>query len=239
MTKFYNELARWWRLVSPPEEYVEEAAFFLDQLSQVTQRPPVTMLELGSGGGNNALHMKGAFAAVTLVDLSPDMLEMSQQINPECEHLVGDMRTIRLDRQFDVVFVHDAIDYMTTRESLKEAMETAFIHLKPGGMALFVPDHVTETFEPDSDHGGSDGEGRGIRFLEWSYDPDPTDTTCITDYVFMMREDGQPVHVEYDQHVLGLFPLETWLTLLQEAGFQVEHVMDDFERYVFIGRKAA
>lgn len=237
MSKMYQELARWWPLVSPPEDYADEASFFMDLLSEITDNPPVSLLELGSGGGSNAVYMQPGFASVTLVDLSPGMLEVSRALNPECEHLQGDMRTVRLGRQFDVVFIHDAIDYMTTEDELRQVFETAFIHLKPGGLALFVPDHVRETFAPDTDHGGTDGTGRGVRYLEWTYDPDEDDTTFITDYVFMLREDGQPVHVEYDQHVHGLFPLDTWLALIRAAGFQVSPVVDDYERHVFVAHK--
>lgn len=48
---------------------------------------------------------------MTLVDLSPEMLTTSCALNPECEHLPGDMRTVRLGRLFDAVFIHDAIIY--------------------------------------------------------------------------------------------------------------------------------
>src|SRR6478672_13461027 len=114
MTKMYGELASWWPLLSPPEEYLEEAAFFRQILEGAGLPPAPTMLELGCGGGNNALHLKGLFSGVTLTDLSPEMLEMSRTLNPECEHVVADMRTLRLGRTYDVVFIHDAIDYMTT-----------------------------------------------------------------------------------------------------------------------------
>ncbi len=237
MSKFYNELAKWWPLISAPADYAEEVDFFLPLLAEVTARPPVTLLELGSGGGNNALHMKAAFSAVTLVDLSPQMLEVSKQLNPDCEHSQGDMRTVRLGRTFDAVFIHDAIDYMTTLDDLRQAFETAYLHCKPGGMALFVPDHVRETFEPSTDHAGEDGEGRSIRYLEWSYDPDESDTTCVTDYVFVYREGDQPVTVEHDQHILGLFPRDEWLHLLREVGFEAHFVIDPFDRHVFVGRR--
>jgi SAM-dependent methyltransferase len=237
MQKFYNDLAKWWPLISPPADYAEEVDFFLPLLAEVTARPPVTLLELGSGGGSNALHMKSAFSAVTLVDLSPQMLEVSRQLNPDCEHIQGDMRTVRLGRAFDAVFIHDAIEYMTTLDDLRQALETAFIHCKPGGMALFVPDDVRETFAPSTDHGGEDGEGRSIRYLEWSYDPDESDTTYVTDYVFVYREGDQPVTVEHDQHILGLFAREDWLRLLREVGFTADFVIDPFERHVFVGRR--
>jgi trans-aconitate methyltransferase len=78
------------------------------------------------------------------VDLSPDMLAMSQRLNPECAHRQGDMRTLRLGRTFDAVFVHDAVAYMTTETDLRQVIETAFAHWPPGGIALFVPDHIAE-----------------------------------------------------------------------------------------------
>jgi len=237
MNKLYTELATWWPLVSDPAEYADEAAFFLPLLAELTAHPPVTLLELGSGGGNNALHLKAAFAAVTLVDLSPQMLAVSRQLNPDCEHQPGDMRTVRLGRAFDVVFVHDAIEYMTTAADLRRAFETAFVHLKPGGLALFVPDTVRETFAASTDQGGRDGDGRSLRYFEWSYDPDETDSTYITDYVFLFREGQQPAQAEHDQHVLGLFARDEWLRLLAETGFTAEFVIDQYDRHVFMARK--
>src|SRR5690606_12595145 len=105
------------------------------------------------GGGNNASHLK-AHARLTLVEPSEGMRAVSRALNPECEHLDGDMRTVRLGRTFDAVFVHDAVAYMTTEADLRRAMATAFLHTRPGGAALFAPDHVRETFVPGTDHGG-------------------------------------------------------------------------------------
>ena len=130
--KMYGDLASWWHLLSSPEEYAEEASFFHKVFIDSTGHPPQTMLELGSGGGNNAFHLKKYFQ-MTLADLSAGMLAMSQQLNPECEHLEGDMRTLRIDRLFDAVFIHDAICYMTTPEDLRRAFDTAFAHCRPGG----------------------------------------------------------------------------------------------------------
>ncbi len=94
--RLYSDLASWWPLISAPEEYVEEAAFAASLLR--TANPPTrTVLELGSGGGNNAFHLKREFE-MTLVDLSEEMLAVSRQLNPECEHIQGDMRTVRLGR---------------------------------------------------------------------------------------------------------------------------------------------
>lgn len=237
MLRLYNELATWWPLLSPPEEYVDEALFFTQVLSAAGLPASPSLLELGCGGGSNAFHLKKLFAAVTLTDLSPQMLEISRSLNPECEHLQGDMRTLRLGRAYDVVFIHDAIDYMTTREDLSQAIETAFVHCRAGGVALFVPDHVCETFQASTEHGGSDGNGRALRYLEWTYDPDEDDTTYTTEYVFLLREGNSSGHVEHEKHICGLFPRAEWLRLLDEAGFQPEIVHDEYQREIFVARR--
>lgn len=235
--KMYAELAQWWPLLSPLEHYEEEAEFFMTALRDAGMPEGGTLLELGSGGGSNAFYLKTHFR-LTLVDLSEGMLEVSRAVNPECEHHTGDMRTVRLGQAFDGVFIHDAIDYMLSEADLRQAFETAFVHCRPGGVAVFVPDHLRDTFEASSEHGGEDGDGRGLRYMEWMFDPDPSDSTCITHYVFMLRE-GNQVHVEHDEHECGLFARADWMQWLREAGFVPACRVDAHNRDVFVALKPA
>lgn len=219
LPRLYTDLADWFHLLTAPEEYAEEAAFYLTRIVEASDAPPRTLLELGSGGGNNAWHYKRQVEHVTLTDLSDGMLDQSRRINPDCEHIQGDMRTLRLGRLFDAVFVHDAVCYLTTLDDLRQAMQTAFIHCRPGGVALFAPDHIRELFQAATDHGGNDGDGRSLRYLEWTFDPDPSDSTYLVDFACLLHEDGQPTRVAYDRHVCGLFGRAEWLRLLTEVGF--------------------
>jgi trans-aconitate methyltransferase len=224
--KLYKELASWWPLLSAPADYAEEAAFYQERLIEAADGPLLTLLELGSGGGNNASHLKSRFEMV-LVDRSPGMLAVSRTLNPECEHVEGDMRTVRLGREFDGVFVHDAICYMTTGADVRQAIATAFVHCRPGGAAVFAPDHLRENFRPSTDHGGHDDGRRGLRYLEWTSDPDPTDTTYVVDFAYLLRSADESVQVEYDRHVEGLFSRDEWLRWLADAGFQARSVPFD------------
>jgi len=220
LPRMYTEFADWFHLLTAPEDYAEEAAFYLGLLTEAAHEPLRSVLELGSGGGNNAWHYKHHVETVTLTDLAPRMLELSRALNPDCEHVQGDMRTLRLGRQFDAVFVQDAVCYMTSAADLRQAIATAYAHCRPGGVALFAPDHVRELFAPSTDHGGHDGQGRALRYLEWTSDPDPTDSTYLVDYAFVLREDGRPTRAAYDQHVCGLFSRDEWLRLLNDVGFE-------------------
>lgn len=238
--KLYSSLADWWPLLSPAQDYEEEAEIYRSLLDPGSGG--LTLLELGSGGGSNASFLKRSFT-LTLSDLSPQMLAHSRALNPECEHVEGDMRTMRLGRMFDRVFIHDAICYMTTFEELRQAMETAYVHCRPGGLALFAPDWVRETFEPGSEHGESDAGGLGLRYLEWVWDPDPDDTQYVVDYVYAFRDVDGSVRVEHDRHEEGVFAREKWLSVLRAVGFEprievANHSEVDRPLDLFVARKA-
>ncbi len=237
LPRLYTELAGWFHLLTAPADYAEEAAFYLAALQKAATRPIETILELGSGGGNNASHMKH-HAALTLVDLSPAMVEVSRSLNPDCEHLVGDMRTVRLDCRFDAVFVHDAVDYLTTVDDLRAAVETAARHCEPGGAVLFAPDEVVETFRPVTESGGHRDKTRSLRYESRTWDPDPGESTYLVELTYRLEEQGQPPRVIEDVHELGLFERTTWLELMQGAGLvpsvipsehsEQDHVIDVF-----------
>jgi hypothetical protein len=235
--KMYAELASWWPLVSPPSHYVEEAADLLPTLMQTADPPPNTLLELWCGGGSLAFHLK-LHLRVTLSDVSPEMLHQSSQVNPECEHVLGDMRTLDLGRAFDLVFVHDAIMNAIDEASVRATLATAARHCRTRGGVVIVPDFVRETFQPESTVHGEDGpDGRGLRFLEWKWDPDPRDTTFEVAYAFLMRQPDGSTHVEMDRRREGLFPRAAWLTWLNEAGFAATGRLDPWNRDVFSGMK--
>lgn len=177
------------------------------------------MLDLGSGGGHNAAHLKATFAC-PLIDLAPAMLQVSRRLNPECKHVLGDMRSVRLGRTFDCVLVPDAVSYMVSRADLGCAIATAFEHTAPGGIALFQPDFVAETFEPGTETGGSDAGGRGMRYGEWRRVSEPSHETYVTDMAYLLRNESGSVEVCHDRHVMGLFARAVWLELIATAGFE-------------------
>ena len=240
--RLYGDLAPWFHLLTAPADYEEEAAFYLHHLQATATRPIHTVLELGSGGGNNASHLK-THVTMALVDLSPEMLALSETLNPECEHVVGDMRSVRLDRRFDAVFVHDAVSYLTEETDLAAAVATAWVHCAPGGAVLFAPDVVTETFRKNTGSGGHDGPGRSLRYTERTWDPDPTDTEYVADMTYVLQSEGSPPETIEERHRLGMFPRATWLRLLSGAGFAPTEVPSEHSEveagatFVYLGHR--
>jgi len=218
--RLYDDLAWLMPLISPPEDYAEEAARWRDVLRETLGDGRHHLLELGAGGGHNLSHLTADFAA-TAVDISPAMRDLCRQLNPDVECLPGDMRTVRLNRTFAAVLIHDAVSYMLTEADLAAAFRTAAVHLAPGGVLITAPDRVAETFRPpEVDTVSRETESSFVSYVEYTWDPDPADTTVETLMLYLIRRpDG--LQVELDRHATGLFPRATWRRLLAVAGFEV------------------
>ena len=241
--ELYERLTDWYLLLDPRDEHADEGAHFSEVFRAALGAGGGNLLELGSGAGNDAYFIKAHFAC-TLVDPSSQMRALSRAQNPGCEHVDGDMRTVRLDRTFDAVFVHDAIVYMRTEAEVRACADTAFAHLRPGGVAVFAPDCTRESFHECTEVDENSDGSRSLRCLAWSWDPDPDDTTYTVDYAFMLR-DETGLRVVHDRHLEGLFADATWVRILEAAGFQVERLNRPLEEgepslytpTVYLGRR--
>jgi SAM-dependent methyltransferase len=219
--RLYDDLAWLMPLISPPEDYAEEAARWREVLRETLGDGRHHVLELGVGGGHNLSHLTADFTA-TAVDISPAMLDLCRRLNPGVECLHGDMRTIRLNRTFQAVLIHDAVGYMLSEADLTAAFRTAAVHLAPGGVLITSPDRVAETFRPpEVETVSRETEDSFVSYVEYTWDPDPADTTVETLMFYLIRQpDG--LRIELDRHVTGLFPGATWRRLLADAGFAAE-----------------
>jgi len=238
---FYEDLAWVFRLISPPGDYAHESDAFAEMMRKHARIPVRTLLNLGCGAGHNDHNLKQQFE-ITGADIAQGMLALARELNPEITYLNGDMRTLRLNRQFDVVTCFDSIDYMCSEADLRAAFETTFMHLKPGGVFLTVPDVITEIFEHNSTHiHKGKGDEVSVTFIENYFDPDPSDTTYDATFVMLIRRNGE-LSIETDCHTLGLFPRQTWLDILRDVGFgayEETYTDEDGKKYpVFVGVKA-
>lgn len=141
----FGNYARYYNLLYQDKDYVGEAKF-IDQLIQANAPTSQSILELGCGTGTLALLLVKEGYNVCGVDLSTSMLQEARerfsQITPKLKAkltlLQGDIRTIRIDQQFDVIIsVFHVFSYQVTNEDLASAFATVKAHLKPGGLFLF------------------------------------------------------------------------------------------------------
>lgn len=240
--RLYDDLADLWPLLSPPEDYAPEAAVvrrIIDGHVQRDESTRPTLLELGAGGGHTLVHLREAFECVA-VDLSEPMLANCRRLNPDVRTIVGDMRSIRLERTFDAVLIHDAIDYLLTEADVGATLSTVAAHLNPGGVALIAPTYTGESFDDhqmEQDQRADPHTGRVLTYFQYVHDPDPSDTAFELILVYLINDAGT-VRIEHDRHVCGLFDTATWLRLMREAGLDAhEHAAgpDEPDWPLFVG----
>ncbi|MEX0885574.1 MAG: class I SAM-dependent methyltransferase [Phycisphaeraceae bacterium] len=231
--RLYGDLAWLWPLLSPPEHYLGEADIVRRVIDESLGPAAVgrrSILELGAGGGHTLVHLADEFDTVA-VDLSEPMLAGCRRLSPTTQTIVGDMRSLRVNRAFDAVLIHDAIDYMTTETDVRAALATARAHLVPGGVALIAPTYLRETFrdhELETDqHITAD---IALSYVSYIYTRAPaTPATPATTFelllVYLIKQPADAVHVriEHDRHTCGLFGRDDWLNWLSDAGFNATH----------------
>ena len=242
----YNQLAWTEDFLAEPADYEQEVAHYADMVRQHASPPVHTLLHLGCGAGGQDLFFKRNFS-VTGVDLSIGMLDKARAKNPEIEYIEGDMRTIRLDRQFDAVIIPDSIDYIATMGGLQQVIHTAALHLRRGGVLLVVCSTAEQFRNNNFVYTGEKGDVHVTLFENNYTSPYAPQTHEITLF-YLIRQRGQLK--TYSEHIVaGLFPQASWEGVFKQAGLTLysqdlfgsydQYLLDDGEytQTIFIGRK--
>lgn len=114
--------------------------------------PGASILDLGCGSGEPvARHLVESGYRMTGLDSSPSLIAMCRERFPDQEWLVGDMRTLDLDRRFDAILAWHSFFHLTFDD--QRTMFPRFAaHANPGALLMF-------TSGPE--HGEAIGEWRG------------------------------------------------------------------------------
>jgi SAM-dependent methyltransferase len=250
LPRLYGDLAWLWPILSPPDHYREEADTLLEVFAAMAParaavragtRPSKKagrprLLELGAGGGHLLVHLSRHFEC-TATDISSAMLDNCAMLVPEARRVLGDMRTLRLDEQFDAVLIHDAIDYMTTARDVRAALATAAVHLRPGGVLFVAPTYTKDNFVDGEAEHDADASA-DVTYLSYVHDPRPRDSEYELVLVYLIRDaQTRAVEATVDRHRCGLFRERQWLTFLDAAGFSAAAVEDDKAWTLFAGTK--
>ena len=141
----FANYARYYDLLYRDKDYVAEAQY-VHELLQSHAPDTSSILELGCGSGIHATLLAQQGYQVHGVDLSAAMLEqaygrlskLTTEVASRLEFSQGDIRTIRLNKQFDaVISLFHVMSYHTSNEDLQSAFATVRSHLKPGGILIF------------------------------------------------------------------------------------------------------
>lgn len=140
----FADYARYYDLLYRDKDYPAEAEY-VAQLIRKFHTASKSILELGSGTGIHASLLAKKGFVVHGIERSEEMLTRAQalveKITSKHDQLAfspGDIRYVRLNKQFDVVIsLFHVISYQTTNEDVAATFKTARHHLKPGGIFIF------------------------------------------------------------------------------------------------------
>ncbi|MBR8826546.1 MAG: class I SAM-dependent methyltransferase [Gomphosphaeria aponina SAG 52.96 = DSM 107014] len=144
MTVFGN-YSQYYDLLYRDKDYATEAEF-IHKLIQNYAPNAQSILELGCGTGHHAELLAKYGYKIQGVDLSEEMLKKAgdrlAQLPPDIANGLkftqGDIRTLKLNQQFDVIIsLFHVISYQTSNPDLLATFETVKKHLKPGGIFIF------------------------------------------------------------------------------------------------------
>ncbi len=248
MNRMYDDFAHLWPLISHHSDYAIEAKYWRDALaSEIEQPTRMRILELGVGGGNNLHHIlypecDGRLSRhpacngvhmrsdqpnhdAAVVDLSEKMLENCKLLNPSVAQHIGDMRSVRLHEKFDAVLIHDAVCYLMSEDDITATLATAHAHLKPGGVLIMAPDWFTETYPGTQLNSGIRRDVTPeFASIEYDHYPNPNDNKVESVFIYIIKNSDGSVRVEEDRHITGIFSINTWLSLMEQAGFRTKRL---------------
>jgi SAM-dependent methyltransferase len=137
-TEQFANYAALYDLVYSNKETEAEVGWIADELERWSPGfAPGSILELGSGTGRHAAVLSSLGHTVLGVEQSQQMIDLVPP-SAEFETVLGDARTVRLDRTFDAVLsLFHVVSYQTTDDDVRQMFETAAVHLEPGGLFGF------------------------------------------------------------------------------------------------------
>ena len=267
MQRMYTDFAEIWPLISHHSDYEFEAKHWRSALTAELGQGRLRILEMGVGGGNNlhhilypqcdgrpsadaacnGAHMRNDAPAhdASVVDPSDKMLANCKLLNPSAKQHIGTMQSVRLGEKFDAVLIHDAVCYLVSEDEIRSTVETARAHLRDGGVLIMAPDWYAETYPGTQLNAGIRRDiSPEFASIEFDHDPNPNDTLLESIFVYIIKNPDGSARVEEDRHITGIFPLTTWLSLMEEAGFRAKRLPypvheDGRDGYLLVGTLGA
>lgn len=218
----YGEIALVYDSLMYDMPYDDWAEFLLNHLKGAE-----TVLELGCGTGSITERLS-AYYDITAVDISDDMLDIARQKltkkGRSARFVKGDMCDFSLHKPVDsAICVCDGINYLITPEKVKQAFLNVYKNIKAGGKFIF---DISSQYKL-------------LSMGDQLYSEDTDDVTYIwrnsiekdlinMDITFFVAEDEEHYFRFDEKHVQRAHTLEEISSLLEECGFKILLITDNY-----------
>jgi SAM-dependent methyltransferase len=207
------------------------------------------VLNLACGTGNTESDWAEEGYEVTGIDQSSEMIALAERkTDPDLgvRYLVGDMRTIDLGEEFDLVCcLYDSLNYLTEPEDVQAFFERAAAHLVKGGCFIF--DVATEANILDNFTSTTYTENTPDFAYIWENEYNLRSKICRSDFAFFYRDKETGLFTRRTEtHYQRMYTTRDLTRWVKEAGFKLLGVYDGFttnrptsksDRIHFVARK--
>ena len=231
----FKETARYYDRIYSHKDYAGEAAKILAIVERELHTKGHRLLDVACGTGLHLKHLKAHFDGEGL-DLSPELLDIARERNPELTFHCADMRTFELGTRFDVITcLFSSIGYMTTLADLRRAIARMADHLVHGGLLLVVPWLTPEAWKPNTVHAMFIDEPElKIARINTSLSEG---RVSVFDLHHLIGTPEKTEHV-VEHHELGLYTVEEMTGAFTAAGLDVRHDPDGLTgRGLYVARE--
>jgi 2-polyprenyl-3-methyl-5-hydroxy-6-metoxy-1,4-benzoquinol methylase len=169
-----------------------EMPWYPDLMRCVGPLPTTSILEIGCGRGEFAVHVAKQGAVVTAIDVGEHLIDAARQLakinGVECDFVQASATDLPFDdAQFDIVIGLGVLHHMSEEDVSKTMRQTHRV-LKPGGRAYFgEPIENSRTFDfiqnflPAGKKGDSDYRPSILQRREWAEYEQHRDQRALTD----------------------------------------------------------
>ncbi len=136
----FNRYANYYDLLYHDKDYNKECNFIEAVFKKYTQKPIVTILDVGCGTGGHALSLAERGYHVTGIDLSPTMIDLAKakQSSSRLDFHTMDIRNLDLGKKFDAcIGMFAVMDYITEDNSIHTALTNIRRHLNHSSLFIF------------------------------------------------------------------------------------------------------
>ena len=227
--KYYDSIYQW-------KDYESESKTLRTIMRKYKTSRGKELLDVACGTGNHIPYLKKYFN-ITGIDIDKDMLRIARKKLPDIKFIRGDMRSFRLNKQFDIIVcLFSAIGHLKTYANLEKTIKNFSRHLKQGGIMIVEP------FVSPKEFSG------GLIFADYVKKPDlklarmsiskRKGNIAVLDFHFLVGEKGK-IRYFIDRQFLGMFEKKKVLKMMKDAELKSEYLKNGLMKHrgLYVGVK--
>lgn len=192
---------------------------------------PSSVIDLGCGTGSIAIPLSQKGYRVFGVDLSEEMLaiayEKMQQVRGQVTWVQQDMCKLSLPQVDSVISFCDSMSYLVEEQDVKETIQRAYDHLRPGGSFLFDVHSPYKILHIFGNHTFTYLE-EDVNYV-WQCFTDEERLEVEHQLTFFLRQEGRLYKKLEEDHLQRAYQPTQMVSWLREAGFDEITLTADFE----------